>query len=181
MVEKLLSKVVMITFLVMIVIGFTIPSFLQSNDGKAAAEQRICQTDTECYLMCEDIPVAILCSGNLCIQNSCKEKSLYPFQQNPLAFSLGVEVDGQTVNLTANPNNFFVKFNPTEIFSSGISLNQILDKAGMRLEGLCLQTPQGKYCNEKEKEVQVWLNGNRTYNYNYVPVQGDTIKIIYTG
>ncbi len=179
MVEKLFSKVMMIAFLVMLIIGFTVPAFLQSDNGKPAAEQRICQTDTECYLMCEDVPVPVLCSGNLCVQNSCEEKALYPFQQNPLAFSFDVEINGSAVNLTSNPNNFFVKFNPLEVFSTGVSLNQILDKAGMKLDGLCLQTPQGKYCNDKEKEVQVWVNGNRTYNYNYVPLQGDTIKIVF--
>ena len=67
--KKLFSKILLILFLLMIVLGFTLPGFLEFDEETQYIEPRICQNDADCYLMCEDIPVEVLCSQNLCQKN----------------------------------------------------------------------------------------------------------------
>ncbi|MBI4979926.1 hypothetical protein HZC30_00035 [Candidatus Woesearchaeota archaeon] len=184
--QKILAKkIVIIAFLVMLVIGFTVPAFLDWGNGgqTPTTQQRNCQVDSDCYLMCEDIPVSVLCYQNLCWQNSCEEFALYPYNQTPVSFSLEVEINKAQVNLAnlSNPMDFFVKLDGNKVsMYSQLALRQVLEKFKAKLEGGCLITNQS-YCNGKDGNLSMNVNGEEAYSYgDYVPQEKDVIKIGYS-
>lgn len=173
----------MLGFLIMIVLGFTIPGFIGNEDDPLATyvEARVCQTDTDCYLTCDGTPQPILCSQNLCIQNSCEEANYYPLNPDPLSFSLTLSIENETIALQSNPQNLFVTFDDNEVnlFSNGLNLNQVLDKAGMAMNTQCIQTNQ-LYCTNLEQTLDLSINGEKSYDFiGYVPKEGDEIEITY--
>ncbi len=178
-------QIAMIVFLVLIVLGFTIPGFLNPPDSVVqAAEPRLCQTDADCYLFCDETPKEVLCSQNLCQQNSCEEASYYAFKETPLQLSLVVELENETLSLQnrSSSRNVFVTFNdPTvSLFSSGLTLQHVLEKAGMQLTAQCLVVDAVRYCEDEDTALQVMVNGNQTFSYgNYAPKEGDAVKISF--
>jgi len=187
MAEKLLSKIGMIILLILIVLGFTVPSFIDSGDNNIVnTEQRLCQTDSDCYLLCNDTPIEVLCTNNLCQQNDCKEQAYYPYE-NTLTFNLNIQVENEEMDLLnrSNSRDLFIKFNGengniVRVFSSGLSLNQVLEKLNLAIDSECLITENEQYCTLAEKKLVVNLNEEQIYNYdNYVPKEGDKLEIIY--
>ena len=87
--KSLIRKTIVIVFMALIVLGFTVPGFLHSNDenNNYAVEPRLCKTDAECYLTCDDLPVKVLCAENICQQNSCEEYAIFEFTEPPFSCS----------------------------------------------------------------------------------------------
>ena len=184
--EKRWKKIAMIIFLVLIVVGFTIPGFLNNNpDDQAAAEPRLCQSDADCYLLCADAPVTVLCSQNLCQQNSCTETSLYRFEGTPITFTLWVEVEGREVNLSERLDiqNLFVALSTDtalKIYSSRLDLGTIMEKFNLVLNERCITVGTTAYCETPEKNLTFWINGERSYQFErYYPQEGDVVEIKY--
>jgi hypothetical protein len=183
--KMLVKKVVIIAFLVMLIIGFTVPAFMDfGNNGQAPTTiQKNCQADSDCYLMCDDIPVSVLCYQNLCWQNACEEFALYPFNQTPISFSLEVSINGKSVDFinSSNPQDFFVKLDGNKVsMYSELALRQVLEKFKVKLEGGCLTTNQS-YCNGKGGNLSMTVNGEEAYSYgDYVPQEKDVIKVVYS-
>jgi hypothetical protein len=184
--EKLFSKIVVIVFLVLIVLGFTVPGFIgQDNQIYENLEPRLCQNDADCYLLCDDNPTAVLCSQNLCQQNSCEEFPYYPFQSEPITFTLAIKVDGVTQNLENRKDTkdlfvFLKDENTFKVFTSGLSLAHILSKFKTAFDLECLYLGEERYCNDGEKVVQLRVNGNKSFEYqNYAPLESDVIEILY--
>lgn len=187
--KKLFSKIVMIAFLLMVVIGFTIPLFNLGGDSPDKTptylEPRLCQADPDCYLICDDQPMKVLCLQNLCQINSCREYNLYPYRAEPLKFDLSIEVEGEVLDLSLYSNllDFFTSFeeDKVEVFTTGLSLGRVLEKAGVSLEGGCLTVGGKQSCPSEEKELKLRLNGEEFYDYNYyVPKEGDLVEIVYS-
>ena len=187
-IDKLFSKVFMILFLVMLVLGFTIPGFINSgnnvdNSQISGVEPRLCTTDSDSYLMCDDKPTASLCFKNLCQQNDCNEYSLYPYQNSPLTFDLKVEVNGEKINLqeSYDSKNFYVFFNGDIVSTfSNLNLQQILEKSRVILSDTCLIISQTSYCNDADNKIKVIVNNNQTLAGSfYKPKEGDMIEVGY--
>jgi hypothetical protein len=181
--KKLLSQIVVILFLIMVVLGFTIPSFGDDNDS-SNVQQRVCQADADCYLDCDSGPVQSLCWQNMCVQNSCDQESIFPFENEVKIFNLIISVNGSNLNLESmsNPNNVFVKFfgDKVSLFSSGLSLEQILEKVNARLDNQCLTVNLENYCRSDETSLDVFVNDEQVYSYNQmVPKEGDKVEIVY--
>lgn len=182
--KKNWNKVFTLVFLGMMVVGFSIPAFLDpaTNTGAVVqAEQKLCQTDSDCYLLCDGKPVEALCSQNLCLQDSCDDNFYYEYQKDPLSFSLHVKVDGKNVDLKerSNVGDIFVRFedDKTNVFSSGLSLRHILEKAKLVLDLQCLIFDARSYCGEK---LRVLVNGNESSLFgNYAPKDSDVIEVVY--
>ncbi|MBT3814733.1 hypothetical protein HOE37_00125 [Candidatus Woesearchaeota archaeon] len=166
--EKLFSKIIIVLFLIMIAVGFMIPGSIDSNnDSQGYVEPRICQVDVDCYLICEDKPVKVLCSQNLCVQNTCEEGNYYSFNDNPLSFELVVEGNGTSLDLIGKDEDLFVKFsgNQVSLYSSGLSLGHVLEKVGMKIDS---------------EFSMVYVNNEQNYAYSeFVPKEGDSVKIVY--
>ncbi|MBT4805431.1 hypothetical protein HON71_04625 [Candidatus Woesearchaeota archaeon] len=167
--DKLFSKILLLFLVVMIVLGFTVPGFI--DDGQQQfVEPRICQTDTDCYLMCgeeSDEPVTVLCSQNLCQQNSCQEGNYYPYSNEVVTFELIVEENGEKVDLVGNEKDIFIKFSGEKVslFSSGLSLGHVLEKVGLKIDS---------------ESGNVFVNDEQNYAYSeFVPEEGDKIRIVY--
>lgn len=172
------GKAVMIVFLVLLVLGFVIPGVINYGPADAAAvEPRLCSSDADCYLFCDDVPEPVLCSENLCARNSCDEAVYYGYNPVPATFIL--QLENITLKDRSNPRDLFVKFENenVQLFSSRLLLYQILEKAGIIYDAECLAVDGKKFCGEK---LNIELNGNNSTLYrNYAPKEGDLIKIIY--
>lgn len=171
----------------MIVLGFTVPGFINTdNSGPSiAVEPRLCQSDSGCYLICDDGPVHVLCSQNLCSQNSCEEYSYYAYNKDSLKFSLSVSVENEEFNLEnrSDQNDIFVKFvgDNVDIYSRGLSLNQVLEKVSMGLSSTCLSIGTQLHCEVDNSTLVLLVNGNASYEAgNYGPTDNDVIQIIYS-
>ena len=168
----------------MVVLGFTIPGFIGQEDDPLASyvEERVCQSDFDCYLTCDDVAKPILCSQNLCTQNSCDEANYYLLNTDPITFSLTLTIENETLPLQSNPQNLFVTIANEKInlFSDGLNLNQVLDKAGMAMNTQCIQTNQ-LYCTNLEQKLQLFIDGEESYDFiGYIPKEGDEIEIKYS-
>ncbi len=183
--EKMFSKVVMLVFLILVVIGFSVPLFnLGGNQAQTPenSEPRLCQSDADCYLMCDDKPVEVLCLQNLCQQNSCVEFNPFPYQSDPVTFSLNVLVDTRELALASNPSDLFVQFvsGDVQIFNSRLPLAAVLEKGGVQYTGQCLGINGTQYCTDAQNRVELWVNGNQSFSSgSYIPKQGDRIELKY--
>ncbi len=190
--NKRFSKVLMILFLTLIVLGFTIPGFVNNNTGttiEKQAEPRLCRSDADCYLSCDGKPLPVLCAQNLCQQNKCGY-SYYSFDpERKFTFKLVVNVaklGDQPLNLVdrADSHNLFVKFladNVVEVYSGQLSLNQVLDKANLALQGSCLRVNSESYCNNDGNLLSVLVNEEVVASTEtYLPQPDDVIKISYS-
>ena len=180
--SRLGYQIFMIAFLLMIIIGFTLPGILDKQDAAVTAEQRVCQTDAECYLMCDGTPVSVLCSQNLCQQNSCEEQSLYPFQETPVTFTFKIDIPRVTLQNRTSSSDLFILFSGNTVRAySSLSLGIMLEKFQMQLLGTCLKADGQQYCSNEQKELIMTVNGESSYQYEqYVPQEGDVIIITYS-
>lgn len=185
--KKLFSKIFILAILFLMVIGFSVPLFnLGGNNSNQPqqAEPRLCQSDSDCYLVCDDKPLTILCSQNLCLQNDCNEYALYPFQETPVTFNLKIEVDTTELDLATrtDPKDLMIKFGKdVQLFSWGMPLVFILEKVDMTLNENCLTVGTQAYCTNDNGKLQFLLNGNETLpNPQYYPKEGDEIEIRYS-
>ncbi len=175
--EKLFSKIVMIIFLVMLVLGFVIPAVLNNSSSDSVVEPRMCTTDADCYLFCEDQPVNVLCLQNLCLVNSCEEKSYYEYNQNPVSFTINIQ--NITLEERSNGRNIFVTFsgNKVQSFSQKLPLYYLLEKADIILDTQCLTFDKKQYCSS---DLLMKVNGTASTAFgNYIPKEGDVIELSY--
>jgi hypothetical protein len=184
--QKLFGKIVMVLFMAMIVVGFTIPGFLQNSDNSdtyADEEQRICQTDPECYLDCGTEPVAVMCFQNLCQRNSCDGADYYPLT-DATTFTLHVILNGEAVRLEnyANTQNLFFAFeeNTVRSFTDGAAIRHVLDTLGMAMDTQCIQALGQNFCTGDGGELMVTVNGEQNFAGEYlIPAEGDVIEILF--
>jgi hypothetical protein len=193
--KQRLNQILILIFLVLVVIGFTVPAFLYSGEEETTTvEPRVCRSDSDCYLFCNDKPVMVLCSQNLCQQNVCVDNR-FTFNESPRTISLEININNTNIDLsnTTLPGNLFVRVKSSsnsppelELYNQYLSLNQILEKFQAKLERQCLtifsqaapqpvsQPVSQSFCN-----LKLFVNGKQDYAYgNYVPQNNDEIKII---
>lgn len=177
--EKLFSKLMILGFLVLLILGFVIPGVINhTTPDQTAAEPRLCSTDADCYLICQDKPVNVLCSQNLCMQNTCEERSYYEFNPIPLRFT--VNLYNLSLQERSTNRDLFVKFkgNKAQAYASGLVLYQVLEKAKVILDTQCLTFDGKQYCGQ---QLEMTVNGeNSTLYGNYVLQEGDVVKIDYS-
>jgi len=161
----------------MLVLGFVVPGILNNSSDSAAIDPRMCNTDADCYLFCDDQPVNVLCLQNLCLVNSCEEKSYYGYDQNPVSFTVSIE--NVTLDKRSNEMDIFIKFdgNKVQSFNSKLPLYYILEKTNIILDTQCLTFDKRQYCSS---DLQMKVNGNESTAFgNYVPQEGDVIELSY--
>ena len=161
--RKLFSKILLILLMVMIAAGFTIP-MLDFEDQVYAIEPRICQLDSDCYLICDDTPLKVFCSQNMCTQNDCNENPPYPFYDIPVEFKFKVINSPDTLLLSYD--DVFINFDDelVQFFSRGMSLGHLYERIGLQSLG-----------------YQMYINGEERFvGTDYVPEQDDKILIDYS-
>ena len=166
--SKLISKIMMYTLLITIVLGFTIPvlDFGDESSNGQTVEQRICQTDSDCYLICDDLPVEVFCSQNLCKQNSCSESSLYPFQESGLVFSLVIESAGEKVDSVVRDGDLFVVVDGDKVslHTEDLSFGHVLEKLGYSVD---------------PEQMELTVNDEKIYSIkNYLVQENDVVKLV---
>lgn len=181
------KKPLMIAFLIMVVLGFSVPLFNLGGNvdpSQQQAQPRLCQSDTECYLTCDNTPKEVLCLQNLCVQNSCTEFNLFPYVQQQQEIALSVIINDVPIALqNRNAQDLFVRFNEglVELHGQGLSLSAIVEKAGIILQDQCLTVQGTQYCTDTDSKLEIMVNGQNTYLFGqYVPKEGDEIRVIYS-
>ncbi len=178
------QKLFLLGILAMLVVGFSVPLFQLGGNEDASAQQpspeRVCQSDADCYLTCDDKPLAALCSQNLCQQNSCREGSRYALQEQPFSISIRVEAGGKDIVLMERfaQGNFFVRIGEQEgsieIYTPGLFLPQVLEKFNLGMGGQCLYVGRQPYCDS----VEVLVNGEEEpFPQYYTPREGDDVVV----
>ncbi len=175
-------KIATLVLLGLMVIGFSVPGFIDFQKKETPVEQRVCQNDADCYLLCNDIPQKALCSQNLCQQNACGEKTYYPFELIPKSFTLVTRFNSTILDLSSRSDsrNMFVVFqgHKAKVYSSNMSLAQVLEKAKIQIDSKCLTLGEKKHCDGR---MQMRVNGTETYSYgDYLPKENDLIEVIYS-
>ncbi len=195
--RNLVGKVFMIAFLVMVVVGFTVPIVLNniSPESDTYVEPRVCQTDMQCALDCNGQPIAVLCSQNLCQQNSCTQLGYYPFTEKPMVFSLQIDAGNGTIDLASrtDASNFFVTFadvnkkeenkeqikiEQIKVYAAGLTIAQILEKVKITPNAQCVTIDQ-TYCTTDTKKWIMNVNGQESPLFDYTPQEGDVIGLVY--
>ncbi|MBU0469875.1 MAG: hypothetical protein KKA62_05510 [Nanoarchaeota archaeon] len=176
--EKKWVKIATLIFLGMMVIGFSVPGFLDINNEAKTIEPRVCQADADCYLLCADKPKTVLCLNNLCQTNSCEEDSFYELEE-PIVFFMGLALENEKQDLEnrSDSRDIFVKFNgdAIRVYNSNLNLGHILEKVGMTFQNECLVVDEEKYCDGKMR-----VNGTDTYSFkNYKPKERDMAEILF--
>ena len=151
--SKLWAKVVVIGFLILLVLGFTVPGFINptSPTGQEPVPQRMCRTDAECYLLCDGKPTNVLCSQNLCQQNSCEEYSPYPWKESGMEITLRILVEDKTIQITnlTEERNTYVSVeegDQVRLFSDNLVLRHVLEKMDVKLTPECLLIEGNQWC-----------------------------------
>lgn len=177
----------MITFLILIIVGFTVPVVLNNVKPSSAKsiEPRLCTNDAQCSLTCDEQSLPVFCSNNLCQQNSCDESPLFPFQPIPVEFTLMIILDNRTIDFSnrTSSDNFYVTFNKNTVYlsASSLSLNNVLEKVGMAIKNQCLFMDSTSYCTTTQKNLTMIINRNSTFPYGeYIPQPQDNILIQYS-
>jgi hypothetical protein len=179
-----LKQAVVLTLMFLIALGFMVPGFinapLSNEDSGTYVEPRLCQTDADCYLTCDNVPLKVLCSQNLCFQNSCKEYSPYPFVENAVSFSLDVQADKTNVNLVTQPNNLFVtsESNTVKVHTYGLPLGVVLDRVGVSFINNCANIGTNSYCIP-DWNITFLRNGNHS-SLQSVALPTDSVKVLIT-
>lgn len=179
MAQKIWKKLFLLGILFMLVIGFSVPLFqLGGDEPPLQPPARICQSDADCYLTCDDKPLAALCSQNLCQQNSCQEGNKYVLLEQPSTFNLEIEVGGEDITLSEKfiQGNFLVRMNDESvaIYTQGLFLPQVLEKFNIGIDEQCLHIGRLPYCNN----LEVLVNGKKdSFPTYYTPQEGDTVII----
>lgn len=181
----------------LMIIGFSVPGFIEFGDESQnkLAEPKLCQNDAECYLICSDIPKEVMCTNNLCQQNSCEEQAVFDYNASkPLVFRMNIFVDGKKIDLTnrSTSKNIFVRFSEDKqfsagefadkvsLYSSGLNLGHVLEKVNMKIDTQCLTIDEEKYCQDEKQELNISVNGSETFDYGYyVPKENDVIAVSY--
>ena len=167
--KEQLIKTITVSFLLLVTLGFMVPGFLDlGEDNHQYIEPRICQSDSDCYLMCGDDntePVEVYCSENLCQHNFCDEYVVFPYQTEPITFIL--EIDDLNLNNLSKSQDLFVKFsnNQVQVFTTGLSLDRILEKLN--------------YDFNIQMELDINGEGSDYYG-SYVPAENDDVKISFS-
>ncbi|MBI2573522.1 hypothetical protein HYV86_06675 [Candidatus Woesearchaeota archaeon] len=191
--KQVLRQVVVITFLLLIVVGFTAPLILYSNDDpfakkSTATQPRLCRSDADCSLSCDSsqTPLAVLCLQNYCMQNSCEEYNPYSYELVPIDLSLKASINGQEVNWNAVPGDSFVTLNNAttfpvvSVFTTGLTLADITSKLGLYMNQDCLFHAGVEYCSNENANLTVYINGNKSVSAErYIPIFGDKVEIAY--
>lgn len=177
----------MLAFLIMIVLGFSVPLFNlggNTDQTRQPTQPRLCQNDAECYLMCDNKPLEVLCQQNLCVQNACEEFNLFTYVQLPEEIALSITINDAPFMLkNRDEQDLFVRFEGqvAQLYARGLSLGTILEKAGILFAEQCLTVDGTTYCADADSTLEVLVNGEKTYLFEkYVPKEGEEIKIEYS-
>lgn len=177
-------KIGMVIFLAMIILGFMVPGFINTDSSETfeVVEPRLCSSDSDCFLMC-DTPQTVLCTQNLCVQNSCEEGNAYRYNTQPTSFTLKINVGGDTLDLSnrSQAGSLFATFTGETVlvYSQGLPLNLILEKVQLGFLGTCLRVDGTSFCNGDAGAIDMEVNGESNLEYGfYIPQEGDSIEII---
>lgn len=188
------KKYVLIALMAFIAIGFMLPGALyfgseagSDSDYGNGENDKICRFDTDCYLQCDDGLKTVMCNQNLCDINSCEQYQLFEYDPAGNSVEIKITIDGDELDLEdyllfTYDENFFVEFLGFDVtvHTTGLTLNNVLERIGMSLDSNCLNIGEESYCRSNEFELTLNVNDEENFYYgDYTLTKGDIVEIIY--
>ncbi len=183
-----IKKIILITFLAFVVVGFTAPlidfSLFEDTSTTNLPPQlenpKLCTSDNDCTLTCGKPIDPILCIQNICAQTECDQDPLYYYSQVPITFNLQVAVENKSLPLIVDPNNIFVNTtgDKTSVFSPSLPIIAVLEKMGITFTQNCMVYRTVQYCQDETHELIFKVNGKDS-NLGYIASNGDKIYLTH--
>lgn len=180
----------MVFLLIAITLGFLVPGFLQGDGSEAIvnpADIKICYSDTDCYLTCDDGLKSVMCYRNICEIDSCEYAPLNEFNPIGEEFTLSITVLGEEINLpeyfaTFGQGTFFMSMTDEamQLFTPRLPLGYIFEKVGIVLQDSCISINGTQNCEDETHVITSTLNGEeRSASNDLLISKGDVLTIVY--
>ena len=188
------KQILVLLLLVSIVVGFVVPGIvLNGSNGsqeefkEPIKEEKLCQSEQDCWLVCGEKPKAVPCVKNLCESTKCEEFSAFGEAgevQNQA--KLKVVIDGKERELPVNTaqKSSFVSFGEKgaiTTYAKNVYLGYAFEMLGRQFNKDCLMTEKKEsFCMGKGKELKLFVNGVQNYFFDgHVVENGEEIVIEY--
>jgi len=185
------KQILVLILVVSIVVGFVVPGMvLNGSDDEfktPVKEEKLCQSEQDCWLVCGEKPKAVPCVKNLCEITKCEEVSVFGGAgeiQNKA--TLKVMINGKERELPKNTTqkSSFVSFGEKgeiSTYAKNVHLGYVFEMMGMQFNKDCLVTEtKESFCNDGSKELRLLINGMQDYYYDgHVVGNGEEIVVEY--
>ncbi len=188
------KQILVLILVISIVVGFVVPGIvLNSGNGQQEVfkepvkEEKLCQSEQDCWLVCEGKPKAAPCVKNLCEITKCEEASVFG-EAGEVAnkAKLKVMINGKEKELPINTaqKSSFVSFSEkgtVATYAKNTHLGYVFEMLGMQFNKDCLMTEtKESFCTGDGKELKLFVNGVQNYFYDgHVVENGEEILIEY--
>lgn len=185
------KQILVLMLLVSIVIGFVVPGIvLRGSDEEfktPVKEEKLCQSEQDCWLVCEGKPKAAPCVKNLCEITKCEEASvLGEAGEVTNTAKLKVMINDQERELPVNNTrkSSFVSFGEKGAVitrAKNVHLGYVFEMLGMQFNKNCLVTEtKESFCSGGGKELKLFVKGIQNYFFDgHVVENGEEILIEY--
>lgn len=175
------KQILVLILLVSIVIGFVVPGIvLNGSDGNGQEdfkepmkEQKLCQSEQNCWLVCREKPKAVPCINNLCESTKCEEFSAFgEAEEVQKTAKLKILINGKEKELpiSSAQKSSFVSFGEKGTITThakNVPLGYVVEMLGMQFTKDCLVTEaKESFCNGEGKELILTVNGIGNYFFD---------------
>lgn len=185
------KQILVLILVISIVVGFVVPGIvLQGSEDEfktPVKEEKLCQSEQDCWLVCEGKPKAAPCVKNLCEITKCEEVSMFgDIGEVQNKATLKVMINGKERELPVNTTqkSSFVSFGEKGAITThakNVHLGYVFEMLGMQFNKDCLVTEtKESFCNDGSKELRFLVNGVQNYFYDgHVVENGEEITVEY--
>ncbi len=182
------KKYGVLTLLILITLGFLIPGFIQPQEEPVnPSDVKVCSSDNDCYLTCDNKLTSVLCFRNICEIDSCESAPQYEFSEVPEDISIAITLEGEELNLNDRftqfgVGTFFVNFRQdgAELYTTRVPLGYILENVGIRIQNSCLIIDAQSYCEDEltQNTLRTKVNGQERFlSEDLLISRGDALTI----
>ncbi len=188
------KQILVLALLVSIVIGFVVPGIVlnggngqQEEFKEPAKEEKLCQSEQDCWLVCGGKPKAVPCVKNLCENTKCEEFSMFGEAgeaQNTAKLKVIIGGKERELPVDTAQKSSFVSFGGggnVVTYAKNVPLGYVFEMRGMLFTKDCLVTEaKESFCNGEGKELKLFVNGIQNYFFDgHVVENGEEILIEY--
>lgn len=185
------KQILVLILVVSIVVGFVVPGMvLNGSDDEfktPVKEEKLCQSEQDCWLVCGEKPKAVPCVKNLCEITKCEEVSVLGEVgevQNTAKLKVVINDKERELPINTTKKSSFVSFEEKGVIithAKNVHLGYVFEMLGMQFNKDCLVTEtKESFCNDGSKELRLLINGTQNYYYEgHVVENGEEILIEY--
>ncbi len=188
------KQILVLILVVSIVIGFVVPGIVlnggngqQEEFKEPVKEEKLCQSEQDCWLVCEGKPKAVPCVKNLCEITKCEEASVFGDigeVQNKAILKVMINGKEKELPINTTQKSSFVSFGEkgtVATHAKNVHLSYVFEMLGMLFTKDCLVTEtKESFCTGDGKELKLFVNGIQNYFFDgHVVEKGEEILVKY--